>query len=64
MVDASLVDAAQAVSYKPPIHHVNLDQPTLAALKDDILTLVQIRKKVAAEATANRNPGGAEAIRA
>lgn len=51
---ASLAYAAR-LPYKPPIYHVKLDQPQLAMLKSDILTMVEIRKQIAAEAIAARD---------
>jgi hypothetical protein len=52
--DSSLAHATQILSYKPPVYHLKLDQAALAALKSDILTMVEIRKRIAAEAIEER----------
>jgi hypothetical protein len=48
--DASLTQWTNATQWKPPIVHCRLDQTHLRPLKSDILTLVEIRRRIADEA--------------
>jgi hypothetical protein len=54
--DAALASARQAVQVKPPIYHCRLDETLLTQHKTDIELLVEIRKRMAAEAIATRSP--------
>jgi hypothetical protein len=42
------------MAVKPPIYHCCLDAAMLGALKSDILTMVELRKRYAAEIAASR----------
>jgi hypothetical protein len=50
----SLTLANQRVAVKPPIYHCRLDEAMLGALKNDILAMVELRKRYAAEIAASR----------
>ena len=52
--EAPLAHARQAVQVKPPIYHCRLDETLLAPHKTDIEMLVEIRKRIGAEAIAAR----------
>jgi hypothetical protein len=50
----TLAQANQRVAVKPPIYHSRLDAAMLGALKSDILTMVELRKRYSAEIAASR----------
>ena len=50
----TLAQANQRVAAEPPIYHCCLDAAMLGALKSDILTMVELRKRYAAEIAASR----------
>jgi hypothetical protein len=52
--DVSLASARSATQWKPTIFHCRLDQPILESFKNDILTLVDIRKRIAADAAGTK----------
>lgn len=52
--DDTLAQANRRVAVKPPIYHCRLDAVMLGALKSDILALVEIRKRYAAEVAETR----------
>jgi hypothetical protein len=54
--DVSLTKARRAAQWKPTVFHCRLDQEILGAFKEDILTLVKIRKLIADSAAKTRNP--------
>jgi hypothetical protein len=55
--DAPLPDWQSTTQAKPPVAYCRLDETLLGLLKSDILTMVEIRKRIAADAIAARNSG-------
>jgi hypothetical protein len=53
--DAALAHAQTSAEWKPPTYHCRLDEQQLGMLKGDILTMVELRKQIAAE-TFSRAP--------
>jgi hypothetical protein len=51
---AGSADCKRRVLVKPPIYYCRLDAAMLGALKSDILALVEIRKRYAAEIAETR----------